>query len=161
MKKRVFGRNLSRGTTARRALWRSLVRSFMITNGIKTTMAKAKSVQPEVEKLVTLASKNTLAARRQVLSILGNDKLTTEAIFKVSSGFAGIKSGFTRIIPLANRQGDNARMAKLEWAREPKKEEVVRALEKPKSKAKKAEVKTEKTKTKKTKSAVKVKSKTK
>lgn len=116
MRKMVFGRQLSRSRKARKSLFRSLARGLVLEGKIQTTRAKAKSVQGFVEKLVNLAKKSSISARRFVLSELGNDKKTTEIIFnKVAPVFSQRKSGYTKIILLNPRPGDKAEMVRIEW----------------------------------------------
>jgi large subunit ribosomal protein L17 len=132
MKKRVFGKKLSRSKSARRALFRGLIRALVAYGSIKTTKVKAKAVQGEIDRMVSLAKNGSLAARRRVYAKLGNDRKTTDLLFsKVATAFSARKSGFTRIIPLPSRRGDSAEMARLEWV-----EEVV-ISDKKKSKVKK------------------------
>jgi len=77
MKKRVRGQKLSRSTTTRRALLRSLSVALVERGKIKTTVAKAKFVLPFTEKLLAKAKKGGLSARRQVMAELANDRRTT------------------------------------------------------------------------------------
>lgn len=119
MRKKVFGRKLSRGQKARRALFRSLVRALVINGKIITTKAKAKAVQPMIDSQVAKAQTKELSKRREVLSELGNDREITDLIFnKISPAFAGRKSGFTKIIPLPPRKGDMAEMVRIEWSQQ-------------------------------------------
>lgn len=144
MNKKVFGRKLSRSRPAREALFASLIRSLIINGKIETTKAKAKAVQGQVEKFVTLAKKANLADRRRILATLDNADDALKALYKkVVPAFPTRTSGFTRIISLPNRHGDNAQMARMEWT-----EKMEEPKEAKKEKAPKA-VKTEKAKTKK------------
>ncbi len=116
MKKKVFGRKLSRSRPAREALFASLIRSMILSGKIVTTKAKAKAIQGDLEKIVTLAKKGDLSARRRVLAYLDNAKDATSALFsKVGPAFKERQSGFIRIISLPVRKGDNAKMARIEW----------------------------------------------
>jgi len=116
MRKKVFGRKLSRSRKARRALIKSLIKALIVSGGISTTKAKAKTIQGQIDKLVTLAKKNDLSSRRKVLSFLGNDRELTDRLFlKIVPSFKDRKSGFTRLILLPRRKGDNAEMVRLEW----------------------------------------------
>ncbi len=127
MRKMVFGKKLSRGKKGREALLRSLIRALVVDGKIMTTRAKAKAIVAQVDKIVTLAKKKTLDSRRRVLAYLGNDRKTTERLVNVlSPSFLGRNSGYTRVILLPPRKGDNAQMARLEWVdevKEVKKEE--------------------------------------
>ncbi len=116
MNKKVFGRKLSRSRPSREALFASLA-SELIKNGkIVTTRAKAKAVTPLVEKLVTNAKKGSVQSRRKALAILDNSKQSVNILFgDVAKAFSAKSSGFTRIISLPRRVGDNAMLARLEW----------------------------------------------
>ena len=116
MKKRKFGRKLSRGSGARKALYRSLIRALVEHGSITTTKIKAKTIQRDVEKIVNVAKSDSVAARRRVYAKLGNDRKTTDNIFKlIAPKFSVKKGGYTRIINLPRRRGDFAEMARFEW----------------------------------------------
>lgn len=119
MRKKVFGAKLSRERASREALFVSLVGNLVTHGSIKTTKPKAKAIIGLVDKLVTLAKKNTLASKRQVLKRLkGNKKISTLLWTDIATTFSGRHSGFTRIVPLLQRKGDMAQMVKLEWVEE-------------------------------------------
>lgn len=119
MKKRIKGRKLSRGQGARRALFRSLIRALIVYGRIVTTKAKAKTVQKQVDKLVNLAKKDSVAKKRRVYAILGNDRRTSDYLFnKIAPIFKDRVGGYTRILYLPRRRGDAAEMARLEWVKE-------------------------------------------
>lgn len=117
MRKKVFGRKLARGRKARTALFRSLIWSLVEKGEITTTKAKAKAIQPDVDKLVSLAKKaDQLNAKRLVLARLGNKTEVVEKLFSHYLPLFGSRnSGFTRIIALPRRTGDQAEMVKLEF----------------------------------------------
>jgi len=116
MRNKVFGKQLSRSRKGRRALIRSLIKALIANGKITITKAKAKAIQGQVDKLVTLGKKGTVSARRDVLAFLGNDRKTTDFFFmKQIPVFKDRTSGFTKIILLPRRRGDNAEMATLEW----------------------------------------------
>lgn len=116
MNKRVFGRKLSRSRPAREALFASLTQALIINGKIVTTRAKAKAVTGSVEKMVTMAKTGTIAARRKVMSNLDNKRTATDILFQnVVKAFSTKTSGFTRIISLPRRVGDNAQMVRMEW----------------------------------------------
>lgn len=147
MNKKVFGRKLSRSRPAREALFTSLAKALIKNGKIVTTRAKAKAVLPNVEKMITLAKKESLAGRRRVLAMLDNSKEETGILFgNVVKAFSGKNSGFTRIISLPRRLGDNAEVVRLEWSE--KVEYETKAKEE--KKAKKVEAKEVKKETKKT-----------
>jgi large subunit ribosomal protein L17 len=113
MRKRVAGKKLSRGSSTRKALMRSLTRALIINGKIETTYAKAKFAQKFVEKLVSSAKEDSVSARRRVLAAIANDREILNALFK-SIAKSNRSSGFTRIVPLKSRRGDLAKMARLE-----------------------------------------------
>jgi large subunit ribosomal protein L17 len=128
MNKKVFGRKLSRSRPAREALFSALSRAMILSGKIVTTHAKAKAIQGEVEKFVTLAKKGDLSSRRRALSRLDNAKDALEALFaNVAPAFAERQSGFTRIISLPRRTGDNAKMVRMEWTEKVVKSEEVKS----------------------------------
>lgn len=119
MRKKVFGRHLSRGRKARQALLRSLVKALIVNGKITTTKAKAKATVPLAEGLISDAKKNDLSAQRRVASKLANDRKVTKILFtQVAPALSGKTSGFTRITLLAPRKGDSAEMAILSWSEE-------------------------------------------
>jgi len=119
MRKRVYGTKLSRGSGARRALFRSLIRALVSEGSIVTTQVKAKTMKPQAEKMVNLAKKGTIQSRRRVYSIMGNDRVTVDSLFKnVAPVFKDRLGGYTRIIKLSRRRGDAAEMARIEWVKE-------------------------------------------
>lgn len=116
MKKKVFGRYFSRSRKAREALFKSLMKALILHGKINTTLAKAKAIQPDVEKLVTLAKKDSTSKEREVASFLRADRALTEKLTKqIVPSFKERKGGFTRIIKLPVRKGDSAEMARIEW----------------------------------------------
>lgn len=129
MRHRIAGRRLSRTGEHRLAMRRNLVSSLFEHETISTTIEKAKEVRPFAEKLITLAKKGTLAARRRAIALLGNREITIEEDGKiVSKGtiigklFSEIApryldrpGGYTRIIRLSLRRlGDNGRVVLLQ-----------------------------------------------
>ena len=83
---------------------------------IKTSEAKAKAVKPELEKLVTLAKRGDLHARRQALSALGQDKFIVYKLFEeIAPRFADRPGGYTRILKLGPRRSDSTEMVYLEF----------------------------------------------
>jgi large subunit ribosomal protein L17 len=98
---------------------------MVIYQGVETTMARAKAVRPLVEKLISLAKENTLSAKRQAFKVLGSHQLVVLLFNKVGPLFEKRNSGFTRVINLKRRRGDNAQMVLFELTerklKEPKK----------------------------------------
>ena len=119
MKKKLFGRKLSRDSDTRRALFRSIIRELIIHSSIKTTKAKAKAVQGQVDKMIKLAKDGSIAKRRLVYSYLANNRALSERLVKtIAPVFKDRKSGFTRMINLPQRRGDSAKMVRFEWSQE-------------------------------------------
>lgn len=152
MRKRIFGKKLSRGRGARRALFRALARAMLISGKIETSKAKAKFVQGQLDKLINSAKEDSVFTRRKVLAQLGNDRDSADLLFKkIVPALQGRVSGFTRIITLPKRRGDAADMARMEWV-----EEISLSDQ---SKSKKKGVKKEKEKSEKSKKTAKAGSK--
>lgn len=143
MHKKVFGKQLSRETGSRQALFRALIRAFVANGKMETTKAKAKAVQPAVERLVALSKTKDVSKVRQVSAYLANDRVTTDRMFEViGKAFKSRNGGFTRIINLPRRLGDNAEMVRMEWTEKielPKNAETGKKKNK-KSKVVKAEI---------------------
>src|SRR3989344_6597155 len=116
MRKKVFGRKFSRDYGSRKALFRSLIRGLVIAGSIDTTYAKAKSIQGDLDKLTNLAIEGSLSHYKMIVSFLGNDESTAKKLVERTKSAVGNRSsGFTRIVKLPARRGDNAQMARLEW----------------------------------------------
>jgi large subunit ribosomal protein L17 len=106
---------LSRDAAHRKALLRNLCKEVIQHERIKTTQAKAKAVKPEIEKLITLAKRGDLHARRQALSALGQDSRTVHLLFEeIAPRYSERPGGYTRILKLGQRAGDATEMVYLE-----------------------------------------------
>ena len=106
---------LSRDSAHRRALLRNICRDMIQHERIKTSEAKAKAVKPQVEKLITLAKRGDLHARRQALSALGQDRFVVHKLFEeVAPRYAERPGGYTRIVKLGPRRSDSTEMVFLE-----------------------------------------------
>jgi large subunit ribosomal protein L17 len=106
---------LSRDPAHRKALMKNLCKEVIDHERIKTSEAKAKAVKPELEKLITLAKRGDLHARRQALSHLGQDSSTVHKLFEeVAPRYAGRSGGYTRILKLGPRRSDSTEMVFLE-----------------------------------------------
>jgi large subunit ribosomal protein L17 len=106
---------LSRDSAHRRALMRNLCRDVIEHERIRTSQAKAKAVKPKLEKLITLAKRGDLHARRQALSELGQDKFLVHKLFEeVAPRYADRPGGYTRIVKLGPRRSDSTEMVFLE-----------------------------------------------
>jgi large subunit ribosomal protein L17 len=106
---------LSRDSAHRKALLMNLSKEVIDHERIETTTAKAKAVKPELERLITLAKRGDLHARRQALSALGQDKFMVYKLFEeIAPRYADRPGGYTRILKLGPRQSDATEMALLE-----------------------------------------------
>ena len=106
---------LSRDAAHREALLSNLSKQLIEHERIQTSQAKAKAVKPEVEKLITLAKRGDLHARRQALSTLHNDKFIVHKLFdEVAPRYATRPGGYTRIVKLGPRRSDSTEMVYLE-----------------------------------------------
>lgn len=123
MRKKVVGKKLSRDTDSRRALIRSLLRAIVLNGKIKTTKAKSKILQREIDKIMNIVAKDTIFSRRQVLARVANDRQVVTRLFKNLLPLAkSRKSGFTTLANLAPRKGDMAKMVRVEWVEKPTEE---------------------------------------
>ncbi len=105
---------LNRFTSWRKATLISLSKALIVNQSIRTTLAKAKAAQVEVEKLITTAKKNTLSARRDAYAILGDHNMVKQLFNEITPRFKERLGGYTRIIRLGSRRGDNAEVVILE-----------------------------------------------
>lgn len=107
-------RKLSRPTDQRIAMLRSIVESLLKHGKVKVTCARAKEARKMADQVITLAKYNDLASRRKALSIV-RDKGVIDSLFKeASKRFEGRAGGYTRIIRIGSRKGDNAPLVLLE-----------------------------------------------
>ncbi|MFT4578398.1 MAG: large subunit ribosomal protein L17 [Nitrospinales bacterium] len=133
------GRKLGRTSAHRKALFRNLVGALILRERISTTLAKAKELRGKVEKTITLGKKGTLHARRQAFK-LAPQKETVQKVFgPLAERYAKRPGGYTRIIKIGPRKGDNAPMVFIELV---DREGDTPAPEKGKSAAKKEAPKT-------------------
>ena len=115
MRHRRNRHKLSRDSAHRKALLMNLSKELIDHERIETTTAKAKAVKPEVERLITLAKRGDLHARRQALSALGQDKFMVYKLFEeIAPRYVDRPGGYTRILKLGPRKSDATEMALLE-----------------------------------------------
>ena len=106
---------LSRSSAHRKALLMNLIKEVVDHERIHTTEAKAKAVKPELEKLITLAKRGDLHARRQALAALGQDKFVVYKLFdEIAPRYSERSGGYTRILKLGPRSSDSTEMVLLE-----------------------------------------------
>src|SRR5438093_11769745 len=108
------GRKLGRDSAHRKALYSNLAGSLIEHGRIRTTEAKAKSVKPIVEQMITLGRRGDIHARRQALAYLRSQEVVYKLFSDVAPRFADRPGGYTRIVKIGPRQGDAADMVYLE-----------------------------------------------
>lgn len=114
MRHKKAGYKLKRNISARRALFKGLVTSVIEEERIITTVAKAKAVRPLVEKMITLAKRDTLHTRRQAAAFLETPAALKKLFDKLGTRFGQRTGGYTRVVRLGFRKGDGAEQAMLE-----------------------------------------------
>ena len=104
-------RKLGKPTDQRMAMLRGLVTDLLENEQLKTTVTRAKEVQPLAEKMITLAKQNDLAAYRQALAFLTKEDVAKKLFDQIGSKYADRNGGYTRIVRIGPRRGDAAEMA--------------------------------------------------
>jgi large subunit ribosomal protein L17 len=114
MRHRKAGRKLGRTASHRKAMLRNMVTSLFEHERIVTTVPRAKEAGRVAEKMITLAKRGDLHARRQALSYIRSKDIVAKLFDEIGGEYAGRKGGYTRIVRTGNRLGDAAPMAILE-----------------------------------------------
>ena len=114
MRHRVSGYKLKRDVGSRKALLKGLVTSVIEHERVITTVPKAKAVKPLVEKMITLAKRDTLHTRRQAAAFLETPAAVKKLFDKLGTRFGQRNGGYTRVVRLGIRKGDGAEQAMLE-----------------------------------------------
>ncbi len=114
MRHRIAGRRLGRTSEHRLALMRNMSTSLFDKERIQTTLQKAKELRSFAEKLITLSKKESLHARRLVLRDVHDKAVVSKLFDTLSARYSQRPGGYTRIIKLGPRRGDNAEMAIIE-----------------------------------------------
>ncbi len=115
-------RGMKLGTDAShtKAMKKSLVTALLANDRIKTLESRAKAIRPDVDRVITWAKRGDLAARRLAIAKLGDKDLVAEVFDKAAQGmWAGRNGGYTRIMKLGRRKGDNAEVVIIEMVNEP------------------------------------------
>lgn len=115
MRHRRAGRKLGRTTAHRDMMMRNLVTSLLLYEKIITTAAKAKELRSVAEKMVTLAKRDDLAARRQAAEVLNDEKALKKLFDSIGGRYRDRSGGYTRITKLDYRMGDGAPLAAIEF----------------------------------------------
>ena len=114
MKHKIKGKKLNRSSSHRKALFKNMAQAIIKHEQIITTLPKAKTMKPIVDKLITLAKKGSLHARRQAFSKLRDDKMVTKLFGTLAVRYADRSGGYTRVLKAGYRYGDAAAMAVIE-----------------------------------------------
>lgn len=115
MRHQVAGKKLGRTSAHKKAMFRNMVTSLILNDRIETTLPKAKELRRWADKMVTLAKKNTVSARRQAMQVL-QDRAALQKLFSsLVLRYKERAGGYTRIMKLGFRHGDNAAMAVIEY----------------------------------------------
>ena len=108
-------KKFGRSTKHRKMLMKGLVTNLILAESIKTTLPKAKEARKDADRIVTVAKKGDLAARRLASSRLLDPKAVQKLFDKIAPAMKGRKGGYTRIVKLGTRRGDAAEMCVLQW----------------------------------------------
>jgi len=114
MRHKIAGRKLGRTSSHRLAMFRNMVTSLFEHERISTTTEKAKELKPIAEKMITLAKRGDLHARRQALSYMRSKSVVDKLFTDIKDRFAERNGGYTRILQTGVRKGDAASMAIIE-----------------------------------------------
>ena len=114
MRHRRKGKKLGRTASHRKAMMRNMVTEFLDNERIVTTISKAKALRPVAEKMITLGKRENLHARRRALSFIRRKEVVYKLFDEIAPRFSERNGGYTRILRLGFRQGDQAEMALLE-----------------------------------------------
>ncbi len=129
------GRKLGTDASHTKAMKKSLVQALFTNDRIKTIEARAKEIRPDVDRIITWAKRGDLHSRRLAIAALGDKELVREIFEKVEQGmWKDRQGGYTRIMKLGPRKGDNASMVIMELVTEPVKKKADKAEAKPAAK---------------------------
>ena len=115
MKHNISHRKLNRTSSHRKALLMNLSNALLKHEQITTTLAKAKELRPFVEKIITLGKKGDLTSRKKAISILQDEKNIKKIFDIFANRYKDRSGGYTRIVKIGNRYGDNAPTAIIEF----------------------------------------------
>lgn len=118
MRHNKSGRRLGRNSSHRAAMMRNMVTSLLEHEKITTTTTRAKELRIIAEKMITLGKRGDLHARRQALQVIRDRKVVGKLFEMVAPRYKDRPGGYTRILKLGNRQGDNAPMCQIELVEE-------------------------------------------
>jgi len=114
MRHRKAGKRLGRTTSHRQAMLRNMVTSLLEHERIVTTTPKAKEVRRLADRMITLAKRGDLHARRQAMAVIRSKNVVAKLFEELKNDYQNREGGYTRIIKTGNRVGDSASMAIIE-----------------------------------------------
>lgn len=114
MRHRVKGKKLNRDIKHRKALFKNLINALIVHEEIQTTESKAKAIKGLTDKLISRGKKGTLHARRTIAAFLQDKQAVNKIVDELGPRFKDRKSGFTRIVRIGKRRGDDAMIVKME-----------------------------------------------
>jgi large subunit ribosomal protein L17 len=114
MRHGVAGRKLGRATSHRLSLYRNLITDLIRYERIRTTESKAKEIQAQVDRVITLGKRGDLHARRQAMQTIYDGTLVEKLFTTLSERYSERAGGYTRVVKLGPRIGDSAPMAVIE-----------------------------------------------
>ena len=115
MKHNIKNKKLNKTSSHRKAMFMNMSNALIKHEQITTTLSKAKELRRFVEKIVTLGKKGDLLSRRKAISILQDQKMSKKVFDVLSDRYKNRSGGYTRIIKIGNRFGDNAPTAVIEF----------------------------------------------
>ena len=115
MKHNIKNKKLNKTSSHRKAMFMNMSNALIKHEQITTTLAKAKELRRFVEKIVTLGKKGDLFSRRKAVSILQDQKMSKKVFDVLAERYKARAGGYTRIVKLGNRFGDNAPTAVIEF----------------------------------------------
>ena len=114
MKHRIKGKKLNRSSSHRKALFKNMAQAIIKHEQIITTLPKAKTMKPIIDKLITLGKKGSLHARRRAFSQLRDNNMVSKLFGDLATRYAERQGGYSRVLKAGYRYGDAAAMAVLE-----------------------------------------------
>ena len=114
MKHRIKGKKLNRSSSHRKALFKNMAQAIIKHEQIITTLPKAKTMKPIIDKLITLGKKGSLHARRQAFSQLRDNNMVSKLFGDLATRYSERQGGYSRVLKAGYRYGDAAAMAVLE-----------------------------------------------
>jgi large subunit ribosomal protein L17 len=115
VKHRIAGRKLNRNTSQRKALFKGMINSLVMKEEIQTTAPKAKAIQGLVDKIINKSKLGTVHIRRLLHAFLGDKKVVNKLVDEMAPRMRQRQSGFTRIIKLGRRRGDDAQVVSMSF----------------------------------------------